>query len=248
MGKPYNYDDIAENYALTRSAVGFIVESLTKHISILPSGSIILEAGCGTGDHIIELSGKFPANLYKGFDLSPKMLDVARSRSRIVEFLQGNAEVSFPYQNNICDLTFFVNVIHHIVDLNACLNETFRVLRPGGFILIYTDSEDTIRKRSLTKFFPEVMQVELNRYPKIEELNRSAKDAGLILIEEENLEGCMELNDENINKFERKCSSSLRLIPDERHKEGMQRLREAGLRGEKYFSYYVKLAYVKPLT
>ena len=63
IGKPYNYDDFAEKYAHIRSAVPFVIDSLLKHLSLLKPGSVILEAGCGTGDHIIEVSKKYKPDI-----------------------------------------------------------------------------------------------------------------------------------------------------------------------------------------
>jgi SAM-dependent methyltransferase len=245
MGQPMNYDDYAQQYASTRWAVPWITSVLARQVSPLPAISTLLEIGCGTGNYIITLAEMFPSCVCKAFDLSREMLAVARSRSGSVRFLVGDADASFPYSAQEADFAFLVDVVHHLRNLDNLFRESARILKPRGILVVVTDSEANIRNRSLTHFFPEILDVELKRYPLIEELNSAAKRAGLRCDAQEPAEGDLDLNDAFIAKLEQKCSSAMRLISPEAHRAGMVRVREGQKRGEKWHSCYTALTYSK---
>lgn len=240
-----NYDDYARQYASTRWAVPWITSVLARQVSLLPASATLLEIGCGTGNYIITLAEMFPSCVCRAFDLSREMLAVARSRSGSVGFLLGDADTSFPYSAQEADFAFLVDVVHHLRNLDNLFRESARILKPRGILAVVTDSEANIRNRSLTHFFPEILDIELIRYPPIEELNSAAKRAGLKCDAQEPAEGDIELNDTFIAKLEQKCSSAMRLISPEVHRAGIVRVREGQKRGEKWHSCYTALIYSK---
>ena len=245
MGKPMDYNDFAKTYAETRSAFPHVTKILIDEFGKLKSGSVIVEIGCGTGNYIIELLTKMPGNIYKGFDLSIEMLKVAKSRTNKVKFTRANADEKFPYTDSSADAAFLVDVIHHIVDYNIFFGECNRILKAKGTLVIVTDTKIDFYKRSGTKYFPETLRVELERYPAVEELNKFAITNSLIIRRTEHSEETSEIDDDLISKIEKKRSSSLRLIPESAFLEGLNRIREAKLRGEKWLSSYTILKYQK---
>ena len=223
MGRPMNYNDYAMKYAHTRWAVPWVLEPLLRETEYLPVNSTVVEIGCGTGNYIIALSNEIPDRNYCGFDLSEEMLKVARTRYSAVEFIQGDAEVQFPFPSTHGELAFLVDVIHHIVNLELLFSEAARILKLDGHLFIVTDSLDNIRSRSLTKYFPEILDIELDRYPSLPLLHQNAEQAGLELLGEDPIEGTINLDETFISKLEGKCSSAMRLIPDEEHQRGMEK-------------------------
>ena len=245
MGKYQNYDDYAEEYAHTRQAFQWILDPLIKKAKTLSKNSTIIEIGCGTGNYIIALSKVLPNFIYKAFDVSEKMLNVAKARSYVIDFSIGNADISFPYPENISDFSFVVDVIHHITNLEIFFKEINRTLKLNGYFILVTDSKENIRKRSLSKYFPEILDIELNRYPREEELYDIAIASGLKVIEAHKAEGLTDLSNDFISKLGRKCSSAMRLISDEKHKEGMDRIRAGQKCGDKWLSSYTVIKFQK---
>jgi ubiquinone/menaquinone biosynthesis C-methylase UbiE len=241
-----DYDDCARDYAETRSTIPWILNPLVRDTANLEPGGTVIEIGCGTGDYIIALAGASPQLAHKAFDLSRGMLDVARSRSSKVRFTQADADDRFPYGDCEAHMAFMVNVIHHLRRLKRMFEEAYRILRPKGLLIVVTDSETNIRVRSLTRFFPEVLKVEIERYPRLAELDRRAEAAGFLPEAREPAEGCYEIDEEFIRSAELKFSSAMRLISDEAHAAGLRRLREARKRGDRWFSCYTILRYRKP--
>jgi SAM-dependent methyltransferase len=245
MGRAMNYDDYASGYAHTRNAVEWVSEPIINEVKLLPKGSSVLEIGCGTGNYIIELVNRVPDNNYSGFDISEEMLKVAKQINETIKFLIGNADKRFPYPDKMFELEFMIDVIHHIIKLDVSFKEAERTLKDYGVLLIVTDSFEDMKRRSLTKYFPEILEIEIDRYPAFEELNLFAQSNGFKLIETKQLQGTAELNDEFITKLKQKCSSAMRLMPDELHKKGIERVREAQKKGEGWHSYYTMLKYNK---
>jgi len=94
------------------------------------SGKDILECGCGTG-LILERLDRF-ARRAAGIDLSPGMLELARSRG--LEVKEGSV-TDLPFEDATFDVTCSFKVLAHVPDIGRALAEMARVTRPGGVIL-----------------------------------------------------------------------------------------------------------------
>lgn len=245
MGIPFNYDPFAPIYQKTRTAVKWVLDPLNALVKDLPVQSNILEIGCGTGNYIIELSGTFPDHKYSGFDISDEMLRIAKNRSNKINFEKVDAEKNFPNKGIIFDFCFAVDVIHHIVNIQNFFTETYKCLKQNCLFALVTDLEKNIRGRSLSKYFPEILKVELERYPSFDLIKSSAFNAGFSLSEIIPAEGYRGIDDDFIDKVKSKCSSSMRLITDEEHNRGVERLNKAKSSGEKWFSTYSILVFNK---
>lgn len=100
------------------------------------SGSSILDVGCGTGGNLQALAqyGKIA-----GLDISPIALDFARRRQ--LPWLMQGSGLALPYVDNTFELVTLFDVLYHrwITDDECALREFYRVLKPGGWLLV-TDS------------------------------------------------------------------------------------------------------------
>ncbi len=245
MGEPMNYDTYAEHYAYAREAVPWVIAPLLLAARQIPAPATVVEIGCGTGNYILALAETLPELAYQGFDLSAEMLEVARARSTRVAFTQGNADVHFPYPDRGCHLAFAVDVIHHLAALDVFFREASRILTVGGLLLIVTDSDQDLRRRSLTRYFPDVLAVELRRYPGLDVLHDQAAHAGFQVRHVEAAVGTRPLDASFLAQLDAKCSSGMRLIPPEAHMQGMERVRQASARGEEWLSCYTVITYGK---
>lgn len=94
------------------------------------------ELGVGTGGLAATLA-PFVERVV-GVDRSPAMLDAARARlegHRNVELREGELE-SLPLDDAELDLAVLSLVLHYVVDPAEALAEAFRVVRPGGRLLV----------------------------------------------------------------------------------------------------------------
>jgi len=104
----------------------------------VPEGVTVLEIGVGTGGLLTELAKR--ASCVIGVDHSPAMLDEARQRLAAagvegVELRLGEmSHLPLPDASTGCVVANMV--LHHAADPSAVLAEAFRVLTPGGLLII----------------------------------------------------------------------------------------------------------------
>lgn len=244
---PMDYDEFAPTYAWSRRPHPWVLGPLGQVVRDLPADTAVLEIGCGTGNYIRGLAESRRDVTWVGLDLSGPMLREARAFGARAGFVRGNAGVAFPFADQAFHFAFAVDVVHHIDDLRRFFAEAYRVLCPGGRLVLFTDSEDTLKRRSLTVFFPEILSVELARYPRIQSLHDEADRSGFQLLEEKSATGHIPIDDSFVTGLAAKCASSMRLITSAEHELGMARVRSAQARGESWFSCYDVLEYLRPI-
>lgn len=220
-----DYNGSAGEYAAHRKVHAGVFRELCLR-SGLGSGSRALEVGCGTGNYITALAETFGC-IACGLDPSREML--AWVHADRVRCVIGKAE-ELGFADSIFELVFSVDVIHHIADKGAFYREAARVLVPGGQICTVTDSADMIRRREiLSAYFPETVEIELARYPRIAQLEAWMGEAGLEELGVAAVEEPYEVN--SAQPFRDRAYSSLRLIPRAAWKAGIARLERDLARG-----------------
>jgi ubiquinone/menaquinone biosynthesis C-methylase UbiE len=95
----------------------------------LPRGARIADLGCGSGvfTDLLRHDGYQPV----GLDISPKLIELARSKYPTVEFTEGDVE-HLPFPSGSLDGVLLSGIVHHLPDPSRCAAEVARVLRPGG--------------------------------------------------------------------------------------------------------------------
>jgi ubiquinone/menaquinone biosynthesis C-methylase UbiE len=110
----------------------------------------ILDLGCGTGTTTLMLKRRFPAAEVIGLDLSPHMLVVAQHKARKanldITFRHGNAMVT-GLEAGAFDVVCATLLFHETppVVAKTILQESFRLLSPGGQMLILDGNQETLR-------------------------------------------------------------------------------------------------------
>jgi SAM-dependent methyltransferase len=231
-----DYDSAAEAYGNTRWALPWIVTPLAEALVAKGNKLDVLDIGCGTGDYLAALSVLHPDCRFAGFDLSERMADIARSRCSNAIIRAGDAGRRFPFADATADVMICVNVLHHLTAYEGFFSEVRRIARPGSSLLVATDSGEDILGRSLAKLFPETVALNLARYPTIDELVRLARAGGLVLIDVRGASGELEFDDRFIATIEQRGISELRLISEDAYTRGLDRVRDARARGEKWLS------------
>jgi SAM-dependent methyltransferase len=110
-------------------------------------GDRVLDAGCGPGFYVAELLERVgPEGSVVGVDASAPMLALSAKRC------EGHANVAFhegdvtglPLPDADFDRALSVQVLEYVADIPAALAELFRVLRPGGRLLLWDVDWTTI--------------------------------------------------------------------------------------------------------
>lgn len=222
-----NYDQAADEYATHRQVHGGVFRDLCER-GRLRLDSSVLEVGCGTGNYVRALAERFGCAAY-GLDPSVGMLAHACAQPERVTWVQGRAE-ALGFADEALDLVFSVDVIHHVADRTTFYQQAARVLRSGGRLCTVTDSADIIRCREiLSGYFPETVEIELARYPRIIQLEEWMAAAGLVAFEVVTVETPYQLT--SSQPFRDRAYSSLHLIPEEAWQAGLVRLERDLARG-----------------
>ena len=96
----------------------------------------LLDCGCGTAPMLTLLHEKYPEKHYTGIDLTPKMIEVAKSKNMEgVELVIGDCE-NLPFAENSFDVVICCQSFHHYPNVQNFFNSVFRVLRPGGRLIL----------------------------------------------------------------------------------------------------------------
>jgi SAM-dependent methyltransferase len=106
------------------------------------AGRRVLDAGCGPGLYAEALVAGGAEVV--AVDGSAAMVELARERlGASAQVLHADLGEPLPFASSEFDLVVCALVIHHLDDRGACLREFFRVLRPGGHVVLSTHHPTT---------------------------------------------------------------------------------------------------------
>jgi methionine biosynthesis protein MetW len=97
----------------------------------------ILELGCGNGSIISSVAQDLNTTSLFGVDINEKALLEAAKKGIITHRIDLNSDF-LDYPNNSFDIILMEEVIEHLVNPDHALEETFRLLKNGGYLLITT--------------------------------------------------------------------------------------------------------------
>jgi len=127
----YGYDEGVE-YIVGRPIQQAILKRLSKERNL----GVVIEFGCGTG-YFTKAIAKNAKHVI-ATDLSDEMLEEAKEKLKEYQNLtieKADCEsTSFPSER--FDTVFMVNVIHFIQNPHKCLQESKRILKDGGLLLL----------------------------------------------------------------------------------------------------------------
>jgi SAM-dependent methyltransferase len=102
----------------------------------LSPDSRVLEVGCGSGELLRSLGGV--ARFAAGVDLNAAGLGIARGRAAVA---CARAE-ELPFGGGAFDVVVAQHLIEHLPEPGPALREWWRVLRPGGRLVLITPNAD----------------------------------------------------------------------------------------------------------
>ena len=111
----------------------------------------VVDLGCGTGTTTLMLKNAYPNAQVMGIDLSPYMLAMAQYKARqaglVIDWRQGLAEKTNLAASSVDVVTISLLFHETPTDVSkAILREAFRLLTPGGQIIVLDGNQKTLRK------------------------------------------------------------------------------------------------------
>jgi demethylmenaquinone methyltransferase/2-methoxy-6-polyprenyl-1,4-benzoquinol methylase len=147
------FQSVAAKYDIMNDLMSFGVHRLWKRYTIdcsgVRSGHKVLDLAGGTGD----LTAKFSRIVGESgqvvlADINDAMLKVGRDKLRDmgivgnVEYVQANAE-ALPFPDNSFDIITIAFGLRNVTDKDKALASMYRVLKPGGRLLVLEFSKPT---------------------------------------------------------------------------------------------------------
>ncbi len=149
------FDSVANKYDLMNDLMSFGVHRLWKRHTIelsgVRSGNRVLDLAAGTGDLSARFSGLVgPAGQVVFTDINAAMLEQGRERmldeGRVGNLHYAQVDAQYlPFPDNYFDCVTIAFGLRNITDKQKALDAIFRVVRPGGRMLVLEFSKPTIK-------------------------------------------------------------------------------------------------------
>lgn len=198
-GETVPFQGRSETFAdvVAQSTAGLQVLSARKLLPELPGlqerldgGGSILEVGCGTGQHLVQLTKAFPQARCVGVDIDPtgmKAAGAAVAKAGVADRVSLiNADIAEAVESESVDAVVMVEVLHEIEPRfrQSVVDGCHRALRFGGWLLIIDETyPSTLEESRMQEFlFPVQTGFEEltwgNVVPTREEQESLLRDAG----------------------------------------------------------------------
>lgn len=102
----------------------------------VPREAAVLDAGCGTGGMILRLRAQQPGWKWSGIDFMPLACELARKRCGAGTDIREASVTALPFADGSFDAVVSADVICQVDDPEVAVKEFFRVLKPGGVVVI----------------------------------------------------------------------------------------------------------------
>src|SRR5689334_10911197 len=133
------------------------------------SHDTILDIGCGGGRTVHKLAALVPAGMVYGVDYADASVAASRKTNR-QWIAMGRVEIrhaavsQLPFADRMFDLVTAVETHYYWPDLPGDMRQVFRVLKPGGTLIIIAESYKGFRGGKLDRTFERLDQVEGLKY------------------------------------------------------------------------------------
>jgi len=130
-------------------------ENLKWHLDFFQPycGPCVLDMGAGDGTFIDMMQRNVPKiQRAEALELSSVAIQKGKEKCPAVQFKQGSCD-ALPFADASFDTVFSIEVVEHLLDVDRCLSEVHRILKPGGFFCVTTTDFNLLKRWVIATFF-----------------------------------------------------------------------------------------------
>ena len=150
------YNNVWRHPALVDMVYGRMFRYALRHLH--GSAKNVLEVGSGPGYISLELA-RHGFNV-TGLELSSASVKVAREYAEKNPYKDEMGELSYVNEDffkwNVKDASFdgvcFFQTLHHFPDVNAAIDKAYKLLKPGGVMIVNEPSRDVLERKDAVAF------------------------------------------------------------------------------------------------
>jgi ubiquinone/menaquinone biosynthesis C-methylase UbiE len=189
----------------------------------------IIEVGCGTGKWLKEFRSEKSKVI--GIDYSSGMLKEASKNYSSDALIRADAN-NLPLKNNLFDLIYCVNAIHHFKNNELFVKDTVKHLKYNGVLcVIGLDHPEKKMEWYIYDYFNGIFERDKKRFTSFKRLSNWMRESGLTIISTEIIDvvdstriGEDIFNDPFLSKDQ---SSQLALLSDEEYTIGISKIKKS---------------------
>lgn len=131
--------------------------SLIKHFTWLTKNDVLLDLGCGTGNHLFALAPFIKRGI--GIDFSPKMIEIAQQNLKNnpeiknITFQIDQAQMLTTIPDQSIDIVIAIGAFEHMPQKKQVLHNIYRILKIPGRLLFLTPNGNFLWYRSIAPLF-----------------------------------------------------------------------------------------------
>jgi SAM-dependent methyltransferase len=140
---------------------------------------------------------------------------------------------ALPFPDDQFGLTYNVNFIHFIVDIQQFYAEQYRILENKGIVFTATHSEQDFKSQSMGYYFPESIKIEMNKTPSIKEIIEAMRTVGFKDIRINTITDSLSIDPLFLNACQAKVFSCLHEISELSYSKGVKKIEQDMAKGVK---------------
>lgn len=172
-----DYEYQAKAYEETRS-IEPLVYNILCNLLMFAKNDIVLDFGCGTGNYLKQFVMDYEIIPY-GIEPSANMRKIAQNKLQSNCILEGD-DTCIPFSDILFNKIYCTDVIHHIKQLDLFFKNIYKVAVPKAKFCICTESTRQLGEKYWITYFPELLDVDLQRFHSIENIIKIGKSAGWV--------------------------------------------------------------------
>src|SRR5579864_7296482 len=223
-----DYDAIAELYDAHPYRAKITDPELTAFLAERDNsaGLALLDIACGTGNQLIANYPTVPEARLVGMDHSLGMLRLARRKAPAIGWIRADV-ASVPLAGSSFDYISCQFAFHHFPEKSGMLGEAFRLLRPGGRLVLHNLCPEECPDWLYYRYFPETWVIDQRHFWPAGKIASTMDAVGFapVAVEHEHVRRDLNLAEWLERVRERVSCSQLLTISDAAYAAGIERVK-----------------------